>query len=175
MPRPAALVSGAAGGIGRATAQALAGQGWDLFLTDLAWPADWPEFLASLDHRARVASLTADLAEPAASGRVVEAVLAELGRLDGLAHCAGLSLVASALNQGPDSWARVRTVNLDAAFYLAQACGRAMAAAGRGGSMVLVSSIAHLSGGANPAYRSEERRVGKECRRLCRSRWSPYH
>jgi hypothetical protein len=23
--------------------------------------------------------------------------------------------------------------------------------------------------------RSEERRVGKECRRLCRSRWSPYH
>jgi tetratricopeptide (TPR) repeat protein len=24
-------------------------------------------------------------------------------------------------------------------------------------------------------YRSEERRVGKECRRLCRSRWSPYH
>jgi alanine-synthesizing transaminase len=25
------------------------------------------------------------------------------------------------------------------------------------------------------AGRSEERRVGKECRRLCRSRWSPYH
>jgi hypothetical protein len=24
-------------------------------------------------------------------------------------------------------------------------------------------------------WRSEERRVGKECRRLCRSRWSPYH
>ena len=24
-------------------------------------------------------------------------------------------------------------------------------------------------------YRSEERRVGKECLRLCRSRWSPYH
>jgi branched-chain amino acid transport system substrate-binding protein len=27
----------------------------------------------------------------------------------------------------------------------------------------------------NPTLRSEERRVGKECRRLCRSRWSPYH
>ena len=25
------------------------------------------------------------------------------------------------------------------------------------------------------AFRSEERRVGKECLRLCRSRWSPYH
>jgi hypothetical protein len=27
----------------------------------------------------------------------------------------------------------------------------------------------------NATKRSEERRVGKECRRLCRSRWSPYH
>ena len=27
----------------------------------------------------------------------------------------------------------------------------------------------------NNKYRSEERRVGKECLRLCRSRWSPYH
>jgi hypothetical protein len=32
-----------------------------------------------------------------------------------------------------------------------------------------------LSVDTNPANRSEERRVGKECRRLCRSRWSPYH
>ena len=35
------------------------------------------------------------------------------------------------------------------------------------------------TGGSNsvsaPAARSEERRVGKECVRLCRSRWSPYH
>ena len=29
--------------------------------------------------------------------------------------------------------------------------------------------------GKNVAERSEERRVGKECLRLCRSRWSPYH
>jgi hypothetical protein len=29
--------------------------------------------------------------------------------------------------------------------------------------------------GIFPIKRSEERRVGKECRRLCRSRWSPYH
>ena len=28
---------------------------------------------------------------------------------------------------------------------------------------------------AGLAFRSEERRVGKECRALCRSRWSPYH
>jgi ABC-type sulfate transport system permease subunit len=32
-----------------------------------------------------------------------------------------------------------------------------------------------LAAVATEALRSEERRVGKECRRLCRSRWSPYH
>jgi hypothetical protein len=38
-----------------------------------------------------------------------------------------------------------------------------------------VESLHHaVAGPANPD-RSEERRVGKECRRLCRSRWSPYH
>ena len=31
------------------------------------------------------------------------------------------------------------------------------------------------AGGVSLADRSEERRVGKECLRLCRSRWSPYH
>ena len=35
--------------------------------------------------------------------------------------------------------------------------------------VLVVSMIAVL------AMRSEERRVGKECLRLCRSRWSPYH
>ena len=46
-----------------------------------------------------------------------------------------------------------------------------------------VSSLSHLNSsgsdygvnGLIPLERSEERRVGKECLRLCRSRWSPYH
>ena len=33
----------------------------------------------------------------------------------------------------------------------------------------------HKAEGDEVADRSEERRVGKECERLCRSRWSPYH
>jgi hypothetical protein len=39
------------------------------------------------------------------------------------------------------------------------------------------AALATISDGKNPRAqaRSEERRVGKECRRLCRSRWSPYH
>ena len=43
--------------------------------------------------------------------------------------------------------------------------------------MALEPMVASLDDGPNPELigRSEERRVGKECRRLCRSRWSPYH
>ena len=38
-----------------------------------------------------------------------------------------------------------------------------------------LSPIAEQLDKISDGYRSEERRVGKECLRLCRSRWSPYH
>ena len=42
--------------------------------------------------------------------------------------------------------------------------------------LVLLLLLARARGWLQaPQQRSEERRVGKECRRLCRSRWSPYH
>ena len=40
---------------------------------------------------------------------------------------------------------------------------------------VLVAILLLIQIGLLVAMRSEERRVGKECLRLCRSRWSPYH
>ena len=43
-------------------------------------------------------------------------------------------------------------------------------------SVVLGEELARSTyGGVAAAFRSEERRVGKECPQLCRSRWSPYH
>src|SRR3546814_3459367 len=43
------------------------------------------------------------------------------------------------------------------------------------GGSVFSGGIAAGGGGSTPSLRSEERRVGKECVRTCRSRWSPYH
>src|SRR3546814_5549946 len=40
---------------------------------------------------------------------------------------------------------------------------------------VVMPEWSPLSGEATTAFRSEERRVGKECVSTCRSRWSPYH
>ncbi len=150
--RPVAIISGAAGGIGRATAATLADRGWDLLLTDLAFPARTDPFFSDLKARARVEMIPADLTEPSAGPEVVACAVKSFGRLDGVVNCAGKSLVASTLTQTPESWAAVRSVNLEAAFYLAQAAGKKMVELGRGGSIALISSIAHLSGGANPAY-----------------------
>jgi len=150
--RPIAIVSGALGGIGLATAVILAGQGWDLVLTDLTFPADTDNFLAGLKAQVRIETIPADLTDHSAAPKVVELATESFGRLDGLVNCVGVSLVASTLTQTPESWAKVRSVNLDAAFYLAQAAAKKMIKLGRGGSIVLISSIAHLSGGANPAY-----------------------
>ena len=42
-------------------------------------------------------------------------------------------------------------------------------------AVVSFAGVYLITGKFRVAARSEERRVGKECRRLCRSRWSPYH
>ena len=42
-------------------------------------------------------------------------------------------------------------------------------------NMVSMAASLALEGFTPIVYRSEERRVGKECVSLCRSRWSPYH
>ena len=43
--------------------------------------------------------------------------------------------------------------------------------------LVIILAVGMVAGvdGGGIIFRSEERRVGKECLRLCRSRWSPYH
>jgi hypothetical protein len=44
-----------------------------------------------------------------------------------------------------------------------------------GKTLLAAAKTGHLGPTVFRSTRSEERRVGKECRRLCRSRWSPYH
>jgi NAD(P)-dependent dehydrogenase (short-subunit alcohol dehydrogenase family) len=91
--RPIAIVSGALGGIGRATAAILADQGWDLVLTDLTFPSDTDNFLAGLKAQVKIETTPADLTDPSAAPKVVELATESFSRLDGLVNCAGVSLV----------------------------------------------------------------------------------
>ena len=74
------------------------------------------------------------------------------GRLDGLVHCAGVSRLRRFEEQTDEDWDEVLSVNLSAAFRVARAVAPTIARYGNGGSIVMISSLAWKSGGANPAY-----------------------
>jgi NAD(P)-dependent dehydrogenase (short-subunit alcohol dehydrogenase family) len=130
-----ALVTGAAQGIGLATARRLAAEGMRLALVDVRADA-LDEVAAELDATA----FAADLRDVSAIPGLVEAVTAELGALDGLAHAAGVSRSGSLTDVDEAEWDRVHDLNLKATFFLCREAAQAMAANG-GGAIVSVASI----------------------------------
>lgn len=143
-----AIVTGAAQGIGRRTAEVLAEAGYALALLDLkpcaatlaavrAGGAEAEEFLGDLSDEAMVA-------------RAAEGVQRHWGRADVLVNNAGISFIAPAESVDGKAFLRVLEVNLLAPFLLAKAFGTMMLAQGSG-SIVNVASIAGLVGIADRA------------------------
>lgn len=141
----AGIVTGAAGGIGSATARALAAQGANLLLTDL-----WSSGLEALANELRAAGanvrgVVADIAHREDIDRVVTAALQSFGRVDILANIAGVSTSPSLCDATDQDLERVVTVNL-------LGCARTMHAVlpimknQRSGSIVNVGSVAGEAG-----------------------------
>ena len=143
----AALVTGATGGIGAATARALHAQGARVALTGRR-AAELEALAAELGERALVAP--ADLADPAAPAALVEKVEAEFGALDILVNNAGLTRDMLALRMGDADWAAVLEVDLTAPFRLARAALRGMMKR-RHGRIVSIASIVGTTGNAGQA------------------------
>lgn len=136
----AALVTGAASGIGASVAVGLAQAGADVACVDVA--ADRLErTLGRLRATGRRAiACAADVTDPATLEDAVEAVEAELGPLRLAVNCAGVHSTAPAEAMEASAWGRVLDVNLTGVFNSCQAEGRAMLAHG-GGAIVNVASI----------------------------------
>jgi NAD(P)-dependent dehydrogenase (short-subunit alcohol dehydrogenase family) len=139
---PVAIVTGSDSGIGRATAVALARDGYDIGVT---WHSDEAGARATADEvratgrRAEVRRL--DLSEATNGPPVVDALADALGGLDVFVNNAGTGDSTPFLEVDLDTWRRVLEVDLTGAFLCAQAAARRMAAAGRGGRIVNVTSI----------------------------------
>lgn len=138
------IVTGAASGIGRATASRIAREGGRVIAVDIA--ADkLAEFAGSIPG-ADIVPVAGDLTKQES----VDAVVAAAGdRIDGLANVAGINDDFSPAGETPDAiWDRVIAINVTAPFKLMRAVLPVMEAAGRG-SILNVASEAGLRGNAS--------------------------
>jgi len=134
-----ALVTGAAGGIGRATAEVFAERGAEaLVLLDRDAPALEAAAQALRDAAPATAMRTcvADIADRAGLARALRPLLQEAGRVDVLANCAGIAQENEP--EDADLWHRILDVNLNGTYH---ATLEALALMPDGGRIVNVSSI----------------------------------
>lgn len=114
-----ALVTGAASGLGRATARKLAEAGADLCIVDVN--AERLAETATMLGNAKVLAHLADLAEPDACTGAVAAAIAHFGRLDALCNIAGIVRMARTTEMPRDHYLQTIAVNLNAPWFLSQA------------------------------------------------------
>jgi NAD(P)-dependent dehydrogenase (short-subunit alcohol dehydrogenase family) len=140
----AALVTGAASGIGAACALRFAQEGASVAGIDLreATEGDWAE-AAKLARRSAFA--LADVRDDAAVARAVAAVRAALGRIDVLVNAAGVAGGGPVHLIDPAEWDRVVEVNLKGTFLVSRHVIPIMLGGG-GGSVIHVSSVEGIEG-----------------------------
>jgi 3-oxoacyl-[acyl-carrier protein] reductase len=145
-----ALVTGAAGVLGHATARALAGRGMRVILADLNARAVQAH-ASGIGPEAVACSL--DVSDAEAVARVGEALRERHGAIDVLVNNAGILSNHKAVETLPDEWRKLLAVNLDGAFYLSRECLPGMRANGWG-RIVNICSLAMKTGGitAGTAY-----------------------
>jgi NAD(P)-dependent dehydrogenase (short-subunit alcohol dehydrogenase family) len=133
-----AVVTGAARGIGKATADLLQRSGCTV---------------ARLDVEPGESISACDVSDESS----VEQAFAKLGKIDILVNNAGIALRKNALEISRDEWDKVIDVNLTGLFLCSRIAARRMKQTG-GGCIVNLASIMGLSGGifANPAYQASK-------------------
>jgi NAD(P)-dependent dehydrogenase (short-subunit alcohol dehydrogenase family) len=144
----ATIITGAGRGIGAAAARLFAEEGALLVLAARTGP-EVERLAAELRAEGRTAvAVTADVRTPEGAAAPVEAALKEYGRLDAAFDNAGSGPVPAPLAERTEAdWDEVHSVNLRGNWLCLRAQLRAMAAAGRGGSIVLNSSVGGVLGG----------------------------
>ena len=144
-----ALVTGAAGGIGRATAERLAREGASLLLADLPGSALEAAAEAVRAAGARAVAAPADVAREADFQTLVERAERELGGLDLLVNNAGIEGVVAPIESYPlDVFDRVLAVNVRGVFLGLRFAGPVLRRRG-GGAIVNLASVAGVTGDPN--------------------------
>jgi glucose 1-dehydrogenase len=134
-----AVVTGAGSGIGQAVAQAMADAGAAVCIN---WFAEHGE--AATEHAARLPrafAYEANVADPGQVANLMRATVERFGGLDVLVNNAAVNRSGPLLEMLIEDWDAVLHVNLRGAFVSLRAAARIMRDAGRGGSIINISSI----------------------------------
>lgn len=145
-----ALVTGGSRGIGRAVVQTLAREGAKVAFVYRGSQAAAEELVQAVAAGGGTAkAIQADVAEAGAADRVVEAVLADWGRVDILVNNAGVIRDGLFVRMSPDDWKTVIDTNLTGTFAFCRAVAGPMALKQRSGRIINVSSVAadHVNAG----------------------------
>jgi NAD(P)-dependent dehydrogenase (short-subunit alcohol dehydrogenase family) len=142
MSAKVALVTGAARGIGRATAERFLAEGWRVALLDVN-AEQLHATMAEIASPDATLALPCDVSDAAAVFAAVRRVAERFARLDALVNNAGIAVFKPILETTPEEWARVMAVNLTGPFLCTQAAAPVMAEGG-GGAVVNITSISGL-------------------------------
>jgi SDR family mycofactocin-dependent oxidoreductase len=159
-----AFITGAARGQGRSHAVRLAQEGADIIAVDVCkqvdtvpYPTATSEDLAetvrqveALDRR--IIATEADVRDLAALQLAVDDGVSQLGRLDIVLANAGISTPASSLDMDEETWSTMIDVNLTGQWKTLKAAVPHIIAGGRGGSVVITSSLAAIYANAGTAH-----------------------
>lgn len=164
------IVTGAAGGIGKAVATAFATTGARVMAVDLD-QARVDEVVAGFEGSGHV-GVAGDLRDLAGHAGLVERARHELGNLYVLANLAAVLRRRGSMNEvTEDDWDFQHDVNLKAAFFLCRTAGNAMIEQGQGGRIVLFSSQGWWTGGfgGSVVYSATKGGITSMCRGLART------
>jgi 3-oxoacyl-[acyl-carrier protein] reductase len=139
------VVTGAASGIGAATVRRLLAEGAHVAAADRV-----PVAAHGPADAARFEPIVCDVTKPDEVARALDRAVARFGRLDAVAHCAGVTADDVVWKLDDERWRQVLAVNLDGSFHVVRAAVPVLRKHG-GGSIVLISSILGLRGGFGSA------------------------
>lgn len=148
----AAIVTGAASGIGRAAALRLARDGWAVALGDANGEAVERTAREIATGGGRAIALATDVADEESVRALIAESAARHGPLRAVIHSAGVHQAGKATHDlALDDWSRVIAINLTGSFLVVKHAGAAMVEQGDGGAIVCLSSAAAAIGLFNSA------------------------
>jgi SDR family mycofactocin-dependent oxidoreductase len=161
-----AFITGAARGQGRSHAVRLADEGADIIAVDICAPVETVAYetaseedlaetvrqVEALDRR--IVAAPADVRDLKALTAVVDDAVAQLGRLDIILANAGIFSAGRALEMDDATWSTMIDINLSGAWKTIRAAAPHIVAGGRGGAIVITSSLAAITANENMVHYS---------------------